>query len=82
MVRGNRIDLEGYRGTVVELTCSIPDTCLHVESRGQPGFLVFWDYFDGDLPVPYPETLSREQAGQVNGEALQWVPATAHFLKV
>ena len=73
MQRGDSIGTAGYRGTVVEVTDSIPDACLCVKHRGKPGCLVYWHYFDGG----YEEVLSAEKATKAAADApkqLQWIP--------
>ncbi len=73
--RGDRIDLGGYGGTIVEVTDSIPDACLCSKHRGKPGFLVYWDYLPND--GKYREILDAGTATLAAADAaenLRWVP--------
>lgn len=51
---------DGYLGTIVEVTDSMPVDVPCVANRGKPGALVWWDFLTDD--AQYPEVLSGEQA--------------------
>lgn len=82
--RGMRINMSGYRGTVIEVTEAIPlcsVTCKCGASKKHvPGALVYWDFMvnggSKDVTI-YPEVLDPQQTQNANrdrGSQFQWVP--------
>lgn len=82
--RGMRINMTGYRGTVIEVTEAIPYCVPGCKCRGAklvvPGALVYWDFMvnggGGKDVTVYPEVLNPAQTRNADRDRsgqFQWL---------
>jgi len=64
-------DQDGYLGTILEVTNSIPNDVPCPLLRGRPGALVYWDWITQS--GEYHEILSAAEAVEAQKQKASWV---------